>query len=437
MRDIYVRVLGRCAVTVDGRPVTLTPTATVLLLRLVVASGEPVLARDLYRDVWGGRRGTPLNQLERAQVQKRILELRVALDPANRGEDSKLIETIRGSHTAYRLRLARAKVDAHHFSDSLDAAGADDTEASNELRRRALALWAGPALFDAAEHEFAAAEIRRLDALRRRATVDLIKGYQRVGALDDALRTTRVAQQMWPDDDTFATIATTIVGSWTSERRRILRLELRRSDSILTIVPGDLFEQEDAHIAVGFCDTFDTATDDNRIINKGSQQGQLLERLYGGQRDRLDRDLRAALASVPRAMVEQRRDKRHGKLVRYPIGTVAVLPRSDRRIFAVAYSRMGNDLIAQSTVEQLTLSLDRLWDALYRHGQRLPLAVPVFGSGLSRIDTVEYSELVELIVRSFADRTRRQIVSSELRIVIPPDHVPRLRLPDLSGLAAD
>ena len=49
----------------------------------------------------------------------------------------------------------------------------------------------------------------------------------------------------------------------------------------------------------GFTDTFDTSIRHNRIIDRSSMQGQLLDRVYHGDRDRLDRDLRRALAQSP------------------------------------------------------------------------------------------------------------------------------------------
>ena len=75
--------------------------------------------------------------------------------------------------------------------------------------------------------------------------------------------------------------------------------------------------------------------------------------------------------------------KRRGKLIRYPVGTVAVLRAGDEQVYAVAYSRMGNDLVARSSEHDLAVSLERLWDAVYLHGQLQPLAVPLIGAGLS------------------------------------------------------
>jgi hypothetical protein len=168
----------------------------------------------------------------------------------------------------------------------------------------------------------------------------------------------------------------------------------------------------------GFCDTFDTDTDRNIVISGESMQGMLLRTLYGGDRGQLDKDLKAALARVPKVAVESRSAKPRGKLTRYPVGTVAALYHATRRVFAVAYSQMGNDLMAQSSPPMLRLSLDNLWDAVYRHGQLKPVAMPLIGSRLSRTGA-SYEELLIMIVRSFLASSRARYLGPELRVVIP------------------
>jgi hypothetical protein len=126
---------------------------------------------------------------------------------------------------------------------------------------------------------------------------------------------------------------------------------------------------------------------------------------------------------------EERAAKPLGRLVRYPIGTVAVLRADDRRVFALAYSRMGNDLLARSSMDDLRTSLERLWDAVHRDGGRRPVAMPLIGTGLARVDGASPTSLLRLIIESFVDRSRRQPVTRELRVV--------LRAPDIAHIDLD
>ncbi|SDT15899.1 macro domain-containing protein [Actinoplanes derwentensis] len=205
---------------------------------------------------------------------------------------------------------------------------------------------------------------------------------------------------------------------------------LHRPEVTVTFRVGDLFD-EDAHLVVGFTDTFDTSVTGDRIINSASVQGQLLTRLFDGDQRRLDRELAQALARHTPTGSERRDAKRLGKLVRYPLGTVAVLGAPDRHVFATAYSRMGNDLVPQSGVDDLWRSLSALWDAVYERGQRAPLAMPVVGSGAARIDQLSPQSLLKLVLISFVARSRQSLICRELRIVVHPGDLGAIDLPEI------
>lgn len=210
-----------------------------------------------------------------------------------------------------------------------------------------------------------------------------------------------------------------------------IRHELSGLDVTLTIVPGNLFEQE-THIAIGFSDTFDTSILDDRIIHGSSVQGQLLHDVYHDDQARLEEQLDAALAGLAPELVETRADKPYGKLARYPLGTVAVLGEPRRLIFAVAYARMGNDLVARAPVEDLWHCFTNLWDAVYRRGHRGALSVPLMGSGLARVDTLDRGNLLRLILLSFVAYSRLRLICHELRIVIFPGDVHQVNLAGLT-----
>lgn len=192
------------------------------------------------------------------------------------------------------------------------------------------------------------------------------------------------------------------------------------SDSTdIVITGGDLFAEQ-SDIVVAFSDTFDTATEDAVVITSSSIQGQLIDRVYQGSVAALDRDLAQALSAKPVSATERRSEKTRGKLKRYRIGTVAVLePAGDgRRIFAVAVSHMDNNFIARSSYGFLQASLTGLWAEIRRNGGR-PVAMPIIGAGLSRVD-VSLDPLLQEIITSFSRETQAQPVCSELRIIVLP-----------------
>jgi hypothetical protein len=213
--------------------------------------------------------------------------------------------------------------------------------------------------------------------------------------------------------------ASLVYGFVRSRPGTVIRRTLTHPPCVVEIRPGDLFDAEDSHLVIGFSDTFDTDTTDDRVIRSSSIQGQFLQRVYGGNLQRLDDDLCTALLSRPPVEVLTRDRKPHGALARYPIGTVAVLGSPRHRYFCVAYSRMREDLIAESSSTDLWLGLNGLWDAVYRHGQRDKLAMPVVGSGLARIDPLDRASLIRLICLSFVAASRQHLLTHHLTILMP------------------
>jgi hypothetical protein len=201
-------------------------------------------------------------------------------------------------------------------------------------------------------------------------------------------------------------------------------------DTEVSIVVGDLFEQ-DGHLVIGMSDTFDTETPD--IIKARSIQGQLLSREYQGDLARLDNELDCALRNVPVLASETRQAKPHGKRRRHAMGTVAVLGTVPRRYFCVAYSRMSNSNVAQSTVSDLWTSLSNTWQAVREKGQREAVSIPIVGSDLARLSNqLSRADLVRLILLSFLTASREHVVTSHLRIVIYPKDAERMDLRELA-----
>ncbi|WP_157995998.1 macro domain-containing protein [Thermomonospora amylolytica] len=194
--------------------------------------------------------------------------------------------------------------------------------------------------------------------------------------------------------------------------------DLAHPDMTVQVKMGDLFEQ-DAHLVVGVSDTFDTDPTDNLIINSESIIGQCLQRIYLGDRQRLDREINTALQDIQPKFIEPAGAKA-GKLERYEMGTVAVLGPPTRRIFAVAYTRMGNDLIAQGSVDDLWHALSCTWKAMRHHGQRGTIAIPLIGTEFARINSLTKETLLKMILLSFVAHSRRSPICRELVVVIHP-----------------
>ncbi|WP_162624960.1 macro domain-containing protein [Streptomyces cadmiisoli] len=182
---------------------------------------------------------------------------------------------------------------------------------------------------------------------------------------------------------------------------------------------GDIFS-EDADLVVGFTDTYDTSSDDASIISPRSVQGQLLQKIYGGDSQALDSALQDSLYGVSQLSTESRPEKPRGKLVRYPIGTVAVLSKGSTRYYCVAYSKMSNALVARSSVDDLWASLRSAWSVIAVHGHSNSIAMPIVGSELARVDNLGRESLLKMILLSFVAKSREGLISRSLTVVIHP-----------------
>ncbi|AVT28286.1 hypothetical protein C6361_00865 [Plantactinospora sp. BC1] len=413
----WLAALGPGRLFVNGEQAMLPPRVVRILLRLAVAAGKALPVERIYRDVWN-LPGAPVDRVARNQVQKCVNLLRTVAG----GDSESFISTENAAPTSsYRLVLPPERIDFLLFEHLVDQARSADAVAATPLIEAALGLWQGMPLAEVADLPFAQQPIRRLADLRQAAEHDLVGLYRDVGRPESALAFGTACLQERPDDTVLRSILSGIKQQLRPRRRGLIHRIISDSPPVsISVVSGDLFDHHDAHLVVGFTDTFDTNTHENVVISNESVQAQAMRRLFDGDRALLDRRLRAALRHVPEAGREKRTAKPRGRLIRYPIGTVAVLRQQDRQVFALAYSRMGNDLIARSTLDDVRTSLSALWHTVYQEGQLRPVAMPLIGSALARVHGVSPTRLLTLIIESFVASTLDRTVARELRIVLRP-----------------
>ncbi|MEG3627281.1 macro domain-containing protein [Streptomyces poriticola] len=433
-----MKILGPVQLEVDGLPVRLTPLTVRLLVRLVAAEGEAVPVRQLRRDVWGlSDEPRHLDQRNRNEVQKRVLELRRALAPGQDSAGTNILRTeqqatVQGPETAYRLVLGLEELDSARFTAIVSGALLAPPATAAHRLAEALSMVRGRPLAEVNGEGFAMPFIRRLTVLQETARRELVRVQTDLGRPELALPVAELIVRERPDDAEAARVLDTLRAELRARHgsellRHRVPLPGQRADVVL--VRGDLFDQADCNLVVGFTDTFDTETAEDLVISRESVQSQLVDRVFAGRRRLLDDKLRAGLRKVKAAGTESVRSKPLGRRVRYPVGTTVVVPIDGRRVFATAYSQLGNDLVARSSDRDLQLSLENLWASVAVHGLFKPVAIPLIGSGLARVTDLDRGQLVALIVDSFIDACRRYpALTPELRLVIRPQELARTDL---------
>lgn len=187
----------------------------------------------------------------------------------------------------------------------------------------------------------------------------------------------------------------------------------KATDVEIEIKIGNLFDQV-CDIAIASSDCFDT--DAPNVIPSKSLKAQLIKRAFKNDHHLLD-SLLDSFLNEHKVGGKLDNAKTFGKKLRFPIGTVAVVPEGNRKIFIFVLTKILKDKTTPTSGEDLWISLNRLWAAVRQHGAQSPIAIPLFGAGLAAALTSRVS-LVQLILISFAIATRQRKVTKKLIITI-------------------
>ena len=205
----------------------------------------------------------------------------------------------------------------------------------------------------------------------------------------------------------------------------------QQPEMTVTVMTADLFLQQ-SQIVIGFADTFDTDTTDNKIISGFSLQGQLLERLFHGDRELLDSLLQVQLEKLDGEAIDSNL-KEHGKMMRYPTGTSVVINHDGRNIYCLAYSKMDNDLRVQSTLDLLWSSMSSLWNCVCANGQLEPIVLPVFGPELARVRNLSREALAKVILMSFVAESRIRPLTRDFTLVVRKQDLANINMLELAA----
>lgn len=223
--------------------------------------------------------------------------------------------------------------------------------------------------------------------------------------------------------------AAIIVGSIIYSTYRIWRptrvvIAVPMSNVSIEILFGDIFEQ-DGVAAIPVNEFFDSEI--GIPVSAKSLHGIFLQRCFGGHGDAFDRQLADKLTDKTAEVVT----RRQGKGERFPIGTSTVIEAAGQRYLAFAFTHTDIDTSkASADVPQMFVALAGLWRGARAELGGDALNLPLVGSGLSGVG-LPTRDLVNIIVLSFLDETKRQLVAHKLRIVLTWDRLAEVDLGDV------
>lgn len=199
------------------------------------------------------------------------------------------------------------------------------------------------------------------------------------------------------------------------------------SNVAVEIAFGDIFKQ-DGVVAIPVNEFFDSEV--GLPVSAKSLHGVFLQRCFGGHADAFDRQLAAKLSGRDPDVVT----RQQGKGQRFQIGTTAAIEAAGRRFLAFAFTH--TDIAtskASADVPQMFAALAGLWKAARAELGGDALNVPLVGSGLSGVG-LPARELLNIIILSFLDETKRQVIAHKLRIVLTWDRLSEVDLREVKRL---
>lgn len=200
---------------------------------------------------------------------------------------------------------------------------------------------------------------------------------------------------------------------WENWPRHQVRCRLNDRDVQISICVGDLFSG-DTSIIISCNTSFDTDTATN-IINPRSVQGQYTSR-YFDSAAHLDNEIINELQGV---VAESQNNQKPGKSVIYPIGTTVTIRNRGRTAYLCAIARMNARGNAESSFEDIMVSLPKLWEHIGNAGDHGNVAIPILGTGFSRLPEPR-EEIIREIIKSFVAACAAQTPCESLSIVIHP-----------------
>lgn len=186
------------------------------------------------------------------------------------------------------------------------------------------------------------------------------------------------------------------------------------SNTSIELIVGDIFKQE-GNFAISSSNFYDTNFD----IANLSLKSQLINKCFSSDTAHIDRLIEQSLDEQQIIGVIDAQ-KISGKNLKYPIGTVVKLSQNNRFIFTLVISELifeGTRKHTLSNPEMLNDALNKFWAFLKTEGRIKPISVPVFGSGLARIN-LSYKLLVQSIILSFVTFSKTTRITEKLTIVV-------------------
>jgi hypothetical protein len=237
--------------------------------------------------------------------------------------------------------------------------------------------------------------------------------------------------KLWAFIAALCLIALIHVRAW-QKLNALTDVKLRIDNTTVNLKVGDLFEEKGLKV-IAFNEYFDTIVD-NVLIAENTLNGKFLKEKLSIEIKELDRRIRNH-KFFESEILDRAVDRRAGKRMRYRLGTVY---EHEGDYLLVAFSKFNEKNKAVLTMPQYLEFMINFWDNINRIYAARSVATTIMGSGITSISehkNISPHELLKIMLWTFRVSETRFAHPAVLSIVIAPDLIDQINLPEIQAAA--
>jgi len=211
-----------------------------------------------------------------------------------------------------------------------------------------------------------------------------------------------------------------IIAFYRAWPKKKIEFTIAKSNTTVEICFGDLFEQKGL-IGIGVNEYFDSQI--GKPVASNSLHGYFIEQILGGKKELFDEPVDALLENKEIETV----NRGEGKSKRFEIGSTVPVIFGQITYLLFALSKTNDRFEAFTNPSLLLKALNGLFNKARSECNGKTLSIPLIGTGLSR-SGVPAQNLIELILVSILDATRKSKVTNKIKIILHQNYYDEIDL---------
>lgn len=210
---------------------------------------------------------------------------------------------------------------------------------------------------------------------------------------------------------------------------KLTKINVAIEGSDVTIKVGDIFQEPDFKV-IPFNEYFDTQVD-NKIISEESLNGAFINEYLDISVSELDEYI-AAYDFDKDEILDSNADRKQGKKLRHQIGSICIY----KDYLLTAFSKFDDSNKALITMQEYLEFMINFWDKVNRVYAQKNVSVPIFGSGITRIQghkNISDEDLLKIMLWTFRISEMRFKYPARLTIIIHKDKIDKINLLDIKS----